>query len=187
VDNGRQALDRLRLDLAECDYLPHATPEWGELLCAGTATWQERFEQWIRDPILSGMYGARPLFDLRPAVGDAGSWRSLEKFIQETIRSEPGFLKILANDCLFALPPLTFFQNEVVDESGERTGIFALEQTAIGPIVEVGRVFGIAHERCLGSSTLERLDVARSPNTSGRKHLPGGVGNVASPPLSASS
>ena len=82
--------------------------------------------------------------------------------MRETIRSEPSFQKLLANDCLSALPPLTFFQDHVVDESGERTEVFELEHRALAPIVEVGRVFGIANERILGSSTLERLELARS-------------------------
>jgi hypothetical protein len=73
------------------------------------------------DPILSQMYSARRLFDLRPAVGNADSWQHLERSVREAIRSEPAFQKLLANDCLSALPPLTFFQDEVVDESGERT------------------------------------------------------------------
>ena len=163
VSRGRQALDRLRADLAACGYLSHATPERDDaMLCATAATWQERFAQWIRDPILSQMYSARLLFDLRPAVGNADSWQHLERSVREAIRSEPAFQKVLANDCLSALPPLTFFRDEVVDESGERTQVFALEHRALGAIVEVGRVLGIANDRVLGCSTLERLELARS-------------------------
>ena len=162
VSRGRHALDRLRSDLAECGYLPHATPEWDDtMLCATTTAWQERFTQWIHDPIVSEMYIARPLFDLRPALGNPDSWQRLEQSLRETIRCEPGFNKILANDCLSSLPPLTFFQDQVVDESGEKSEIFALERRALGPVVEVGRVFGLANERVLGSSTLKRLELAR--------------------------
>ena len=160
---GREALDRLRADLAECSYLPRATPEFGDaLLCATATAWQEQFAQWIRDPILSQMYKARPLFDLRPVLDNADLWQPLEKFIREAINSEPSFQKILANDCLSAFPPLTFFKDAVVEESGERTEVFALEQRALGPIVDVGRVFAIANGCVLGSSTLERLELARS-------------------------
>jgi len=163
VTRGRAALDRLRADLAECGYLAYVKPEWDDaMLCATVTTWQEQFAQWIRDPVLSNMYGARPLFDLRLAWGDMDSWQHLETSIREAIRSAPYFQKLLANDCLSALPPLTFFQDQVVDESGERTGVFALEHRALAPIVDVGRVFGIAHELVLGSSSLERLELARS-------------------------
>jgi len=163
VTRGRQALQRLRADLAECGYLPHAAPDFdGEILCATVATWQDQFSEWIRQPIWTQMYRARPLFDLRPAWGDPDPWQRLEESAREVIRTEPSFQKVLANDCLSELPPLTFFQDAVVDESGERTEVFALQLRALGPIVEVGRVFGIANQRVLGSSTLERLEIARS-------------------------
>jgi CBS domain-containing protein len=163
VGRGRVALDRLRADLAECGYLPQPMPEWDEgMLCATAATWQERFTQWICNPIVSEMYTARPLFDLRPVSGDLNAWQGLERSVRETIHSTPSFQKLLANDCLSALPPLTFFQDQVVDESGERSEVFALGSRALGPIVEVGRVFGIANQRILGSSTLVRLELARS-------------------------
>jgi CBS domain-containing protein len=163
VSRGRVALARLRADLAECGYLSHTMPEWDEgMLCATAATWQERFTQWIRNPIVSAMYTARPLFDLRPVLGDSDGWQGVERSVRETIQSKPSFQKLLANDCLSALPPLTFFQDQVVDESGERSEVFELENRALGPIVEVGRVFGIANERILGSSTLERLELART-------------------------
>jgi len=88
-----------------------------------------------------------------PAWGDPDPWQRLEESAREVIRTEPSFQKVLANDCLSELPPLTFFQDAVVDESGERTEVFALQLRALGPIVEVGRVFGIANQRVLGSST----------------------------------
>jgi CBS domain-containing protein len=163
VSRGHQALHRLRADLAECGYLPHAAPDFDdEILCATVATWRDRFAEWIRQPIWTQMYSARPLFDLRPAWGEVEPWQRLEESAREVIRTEPSFQKVLANDCLSELPPLTFFQDAVVDESGERSEVFALKLRALGPIVEVGRVFGIANQRVLGSSTLERLELARS-------------------------
>ncbi len=163
VTRGHHALQCLRADLAECGYLPHGAPDFdGEILCATVATWQDRFAEWIRQPIWTQMYRARPLIDLRPAWGDAEPWQRLEESVREVIRTEPWFQKVLANDCMSELPPLTFFQDAVVDESGERTEVFALQLRAVGPIVEVGRVFGIANQRVLGSSTLERLELARS-------------------------
>jgi CBS domain-containing protein len=69
---------------------------------------------------------------------------------------------LLANDCLSSLPPLTFFRDAVVDEAGESSDIFDLETTALRPLVDVGRVFGIAAGRVLGGSTQERFRLART-------------------------
>src|SRR4029079_13058537 len=67
---------------------------------------------------------------------------------------------VLANDCLATLPPLTFFQNVVIDEFGEETSVFRLEDSAVRPLVDVGRVFGMAAKQVFGSSTLERFALA---------------------------
>ena len=69
-------------------------------------------------------------------------------------------LHVVANDCLATLPPLTFFQNVVVDETGEETAVFRLEESALWPLVDVARVFGMAARKVFGSSTLERFAMA---------------------------
>jgi CBS domain-containing protein len=181
VERGSQALARLRADLAECDYLPYPAPEFGDFaLCAPVADWEERFTQWIRNPILSGTYAARPLFDLQLAFGPADLFRQLENSIRHDLAQEPSFQRVLANDCLSALPPLTFVDDAVIEESGEKSQTFALEQRALAPIVEVGRVFALANDRtppsdrgllnqsswgsptALGSPSRERLRGARA-------------------------
>jgi signal-transduction protein with cAMP-binding, CBS, and nucleotidyltransferase domain len=114
----------------------------------------------IRDPILKQTYRARPLFDLRPIHGDESLWRSLQNAVNQTVDRD--FLTVMANDCLASLPPLTFFQDAVVDESGEESPVFRLERSALRPLVDVGRVFGFAGRRIFGWSTLERLEIAGS-------------------------
>ena len=163
ISQAQQALARLRMELAECGYVPRAPLEASEeILCANAATWHERFAEWIRNPILSQMYQARPLFDLRCVAGPLVSWQSLDTMTREVIRAQPSFEQILANDCLSTFPPLTFVADEVVEESGERSEMFAMQDRGLSPIVEVGRVFAIASGRALGLSTLEKLELARS-------------------------
>jgi CBS domain-containing protein len=72
------------------------------------------------------------------------------------------FVRILANDCLASSPPLTFFRDVIVDEAGEESPVFRLEHSALLPLVDVGRVFGLAAKRALGTSTLERFALASS-------------------------
>ena len=40
--------------------------------------------------------------------------------------------------------------------------MFQLQRTALSPLVDVGRVFGVAAGKVLGSSTLERFAMART-------------------------
>jgi hypothetical protein len=48
-----------------------------------------------------------------------------------------------------------------VDETGEETAVFRLEESALRPLVDVGRVFGMAGRKVFGTSTLERFALAR--------------------------
>lgn len=153
--------------LAGCDYLAPATPFDAAFCCAGIAEWEDRFRGWVEDPVMTEVYHARPLFDLRPVPLSGQDqeqrplWRQLESFVGNLIRAEPGFLPLLAHDCLGNLPPLTFFRDLVIGESGEESNMFHLEQSALRPLVDVGRVFGLAAGHMLGCSTFERLSLAK--------------------------
>jgi signal-transduction protein with cAMP-binding, CBS, and nucleotidyltransferase domain len=101
----------------------------------------------------------RSLFDVRAVYGPDAYWREVKAVIAESVDRE--FVHVLANDCLASLPPLTFFQNAVVDALGEQTSTFRLEHSALRPLVDVGRVFALAARDAPGRSTVERLAIAR--------------------------
>ena len=87
-------------------------------------------------------------------------WHDIERTVVGAVDRD--LLFVLANDCLASLPPLTFFQDAVVDEFGEQTTVFRLEHSALRPLVDVGRVFGMAANKALGTSTRERFACART-------------------------
>ena len=62
------------------------------------------------------MYRARPLFDLRPIHGPRRFWEQIEATVAGAVDSD--LLRVLANDCLATLPPLTFFQDAVIERIG---------------------------------------------------------------------
>jgi signal-transduction protein with cAMP-binding, CBS, and nucleotidyltransferase domain len=70
-------------------------------------------------------------------------------------------VQILAHDCLADLPPLTFYEDAVVEQSGEMTSVFRLERNVLQPLVDLGRVFGMAAREAIGTSTLDRFAAAR--------------------------
>jgi CBS domain-containing protein len=156
--------------LAQCDYLPRPTsaeatvgrpdgPFEASFYAAPIDEWKARYEAWVRNPILEQMYLARALFDMQPVHGAASLCRDIEATIAGAIDRD--FLRIIANDCVARLPPLTFFQDAVVDDMGERSSVFQLDRHALTPLVDVARVYGIAAGRVLGGSTHERLAMAR--------------------------
>jgi CBS domain-containing protein len=153
--------ERLSEALTECDYLARVDMAFDStFLVAAAAEWKARFENWLRDPVRTEMHLARPLFDLRPVHGRRSLWQEVEKTVVHGVDHD--FLYLAANDCLASLPPLTFFQDAVVDEAGELATVFRLEHSALRPLVDVGRVFGMAAKQVLGTSTRERLALART-------------------------
>jgi CBS domain-containing protein len=150
------APEPLEFALTECGYL---SPQ--PLSCATLEEWKARFSGWIQDPIRTQVYLARPFFDLRRVHGPSHVFEELEAHVRAELAAHPWFLRILANDCLSALPPLTFFRDLVVEESGEQTDTFRLEASALQPLADVARVFSLAAGVPLGASSRERFEKAR--------------------------
>jgi CBS domain-containing protein len=146
--------------LAECDYLPRPGQSFDRsFYAAGVEEWKDRFLRWVRSPILEQMYLARALFDLRPMQAGHPLFREIEAATADAIDRD--FLRIIANDCVARLPPLTFFEDAVVDDMGERSATFQLDRHALTPLVDVARVYGIAAGRVPRGSTNDRLAMAR--------------------------
>lgn len=148
--------------LVDCGYIDRKPHFEAAYSCASLSDWKERYSAWIEDPLNSALHYGRHLFDLRPVYGDFGIATQLEDFLKDQTRKHPMFVYLLANDCMGNLPPLTFFRDAVIDDAGETSDVFELEQTVLRPLVDVGRVFGIAAGRLRGASTLDRFRLART-------------------------
>jgi CBS domain-containing protein len=160
LDASQSLFLRVLARIDECGYLlPSALPFETSFFTAGLHEWKMRFEQWVHEPVLNEMYRARPLFDLRPIQGPRELWNEIES--TATAAFDRDFLYVLANDCLTNLPPLTFFHEAVVEESGGETAVFRLEERALLPLIDVGRVFGMAAQTTFARSTFERFAAAR--------------------------
>jgi CBS domain-containing protein len=158
--SGQRALQTLVDALSTCGYLPRVDlPFEPAFYAAGIDEWRARYLAWIRDPVREQAFRARSLFDLRPAAGGLQVWRDIGLAVTEAV--DRAFVQVLANDCLANLPPLTFFEDAVVDGTGEHNATFRLERNAVRPLVDVGRVFGLAARQPMGRSTLERFSDAR--------------------------
>ena len=138
-DGFKQLMDLL----LECDYLPELEHAFAPTSYVATVDeWRARYRGWIQDPVRQEMYRARTLFDLRAIHGDRSLWTSVETAVAGDVDRD--FVHVLANDCLASLPPLTFYEDAVIDRVGERHATFQLGHSALQPLVDVGRVFGIA-------------------------------------------
>jgi CBS domain-containing protein len=146
--------------LTECDYfLPSAARVDPSYRVASAGEWSRRYEAWIQNPVIEGMARNRALFDLRPFHGVRSLWNQVRDNVAKAVDRD--IVRVLAHDCLASLPPLTFYQDAVIEQSGEQTTVFRLEHSALRPLVDLGRVLGMAGREVMGTSTLDRLAMAR--------------------------
>jgi CBS domain-containing protein len=160
VQRTREVRRRVLDSLAECDYLSSDPAFEPDFYVASASEWTDRYRRWLVDPIREQTYRALALFDLRPVLGPRALWQDVESTV--TGATNRVVLHVLANDCLENLPPLTFYQDAVIDQAGEHLSTFNLEDTVLRPLVDVGRVFGLAGRAALGRSTLDRFETART-------------------------
>lgn len=146
--------------LAECEYLTDSAPlPLASLHAASVDEWIRRYTAWIQNPVVEGMARNRALFDLRPFHGDRALWQPVRDSVARA--ADRDIVRLLAHDCLANLPPLTFHQDGVIDQSGELTAVFRLEDSALGPLVDLARVLAMAARDVMGTSTLDRFAIAR--------------------------
>jgi CBS domain-containing protein len=121
--------------------------------------WRRRYVGWMRNPVLEGMQRSRALFDLRWVAGSLDLTPIIQKDVQDEVDRD--ILQILAHDCLADLPPLSFYEDAVVEHSGEVASVFRLQRNVLQPLVDLGRVFGLAAATPMAMSTLDRFAAAR--------------------------
>jgi CBS domain-containing protein len=105
--------------------------------------WRAKFEGWITAPLDNRIYTSRPYFDFRAVAGDAELGDELRESVHALLAEHPGFLQLLANDCLAKLPPLTFYRGLVVEDGGASSENLDLRHAVILPLVDTARVFGL--------------------------------------------
>jgi signal-transduction protein with cAMP-binding, CBS, and nucleotidyltransferase domain len=126
---------------------------------ASVTEWSRRYAAWIQQPVVAEMSRNRPLFDLHPFHGVRALWHETCASMARAVDRD--IIRVLAHDCLTTLPPLTFYQDAVIEQSGEESRVFRLEHSALRPLVDLGRVFGMASREVTRTSTLERFAMAR--------------------------
>jgi len=99
-------------------------------------------------------------FDFRHIAGDPDLSGSIRAELSGKLLKHPGFLNFLARDSLRFSPPLTVFQNFVIDSSGQSFTELNLYRSLIQPLVSCSRLlaYSFADHHHLG--TAQRLILA---------------------------
>ncbi len=118
---------------------------------------QEQLSAIVSHPVENQVFDKRYWFDFSYHSGNRALAQQLEQHLQQAFTSHPAFIKILANDTLENLPPLTFYDDQVIGIEGDQQQALNLEQFALMPITDAIRVQALAAKSIQIQDTVQRI------------------------------
>jgi len=129
-------------------------------LCLSLEEWQAKMAGWIATTSPKALLDAAICFDFRPLYGDATLAVALREWVSARIRSQPAFLRHMAEVALQARPGLNRFGGFASGEASGAPGTLNLKLQGARIFVDAARIYALA----LGlpqTNTAERLRAVR--------------------------
>ncbi len=151
--------------LVECGYplcpgeIMAVNPKW----CQPLSVWKRYFEAWVGSPDPQEILLATIFFDFRAGFGKAALADELRQHLSALTERQELYLLHLANQCLAARTPLSFFKNFIVEKNGEHKNKLDIKRQGITPFVNFARVLALKHG-VRETNTLARLHVLAKEN-----------------------
>lgn len=102
------------------------------------------------------IYLAPIFFDFRAVHGDASLAESLRRYVIDAALEHPLFLKHFARYFLLNEPPVSFFEDRVVEKDGAQNDTLDLKTRGLTPFVDYARILALRHG-VEETNTIERL------------------------------
>jgi CBS domain-containing protein len=131
-----------------------SNPKW----CLSVDEWKTQFHRWISTPDQDNLMLCTIFFDYDMVYGSLDLVSELSKSIFESIDAHDIFLNYLGRNALQNPPPLSFFRQFLVEESGEHKDQFDIKARAMMPLVDAARLLILSHNVKTVNNTLERYE-----------------------------
>ncbi len=134
--------------------------------CLSFSEWKKLFSQWINAPDPASVMNATIFFDFRPTYGSRRLGEGIQEYLRQELKPGSLFFHNLAKNALQNPPPLSFFKNFLVEQSGEHRSEFDIKKRAMMPISDAARLLCLSHGIMNVQNTAERFHVLseREPN-----------------------
>ena len=126
--------------------------EW----CLSTNEWKEKYHSWISKPIPENILFCTIFFDIETIFGDGKLEKEVQNSIEKYLQVYPIFTNFLALNSTQNPPPLGFFRQFLLEESGEQKEQFDIKSRAMMPLVDAARLLSI-HLQINEKNTLARF------------------------------
>ncbi|WP_431134507.1 DUF294 nucleotidyltransferase-like domain-containing protein [Psychroserpens mesophilus] len=144
-------LDVVGFELCPAEMMA-SNPKW----CLSVSQWKAQFKNWITHPDEDKMMLCNIFFDYDMVYGNHELVDEMSDSIFEAIDNYEIFLNFMGRNALKNPPPLSFFRNFLVEDSGEHKDQFDIKARAIMPLVDAARLLVLSHEIKEINSTLAR-------------------------------
>lgn len=154
---GKAVTDKLEAcGFAHCPgEIMASNPAWNMPL----SKWKETFAKWIRVPEPKALMHGTIFFDFRAGHGDARLAEDLRRFLFESLDEKANFLNFFAQNALLNPPPLSFFNNFIVERGGNHKNEFDIKARGMMPLADAARVLVLAHREGRHTNTVRRFQV----------------------------
>ncbi|MCB0381782.1 MAG: CBS domain-containing protein, partial [Psychroserpens sp.] len=146
-----QKLDIVGFELCPAEMMA-SNPKW----CLSVSQWKAQFKNWITHPDEDKMMLCNIFFDYDLVYGNHELVDDMSDSIFEAIDNYEIFLNFMGRNALKNPPPLSFFRNFLVEDSGEHKDQFDIKARAIMPLVDAARLLILSHEIKDINSTMAR-------------------------------
>ncbi|HNA30299.1 MAG TPA: DUF294 nucleotidyltransferase-like domain-containing protein, partial [Thiobacillaceae bacterium] len=132
-------------------------PKW----CLSLEEWQSTFSDWLFRGDAPVLLNASIFFDFRALAGDANLAAALRDWLNEKMKGNRRFLKLMTLNALGNRPPLGLVRDFVTDGEGEEAGTMDLKLHGTTLFVDAARIFALA-AGAAETSTVARFRAAAS-------------------------
>lgn len=134
--------------------------------CLSFSEWKKLFSRWINAPDSASVMNATIFFDFRPTYGSRRLGEGIQEYLRQELKPGSLFFHNLAKNALQNPPPLSFFKNFLVEQSGEHRSEFDIKKRAMMPISDAARLLCLSHGIVNVQNTAERFHMLaeREPN-----------------------
>lgn len=128
-------------------------------MCLSGNDWKQKFGDWIKIPDPEALLRASIFYDLRVVNGNSVLVEELKDFILNTIDENTSFINFFAKNATINPPPLSFFNQFIVESSGEHKNEFDLKKRAIMPLADAARVLALDNKYFETTGTASRYEM----------------------------
>jgi len=147
-----------KLNTVGFEYCPADMMASNKKWCLSVSKWKKQFDNWITHPDEDKIMLCTIFFDFDLIYGSKKLVKEISKSIFKSIDKYEIFLNFLGLNALKNPPPLSFFRQFLVEDSGEHKDQFDIKARAMMPLVDSARLLILSKNITSYNNTILRFE-----------------------------